>query len=58
MTDGKAELYRCVGVIEGTVEIEVVFEPRFDYARAETKVEKWSTAPSSHPPLHQITASR
>jgi pentatricopeptide repeat protein len=38
--DGKAEIYRCVGVMEGTVEIEVVFEPRFDYARAETRVKK------------------
>ncbi|MFQ5585789.1 MAG: glycoside hydrolase family 15 protein [Thermodesulfobacteriota bacterium] len=38
--NGEAELYRCVRAVEGTVEIEVTFEPRFDYARAEGRVEK------------------
>jgi len=29
-----AEIYRLLEVIEGEVEVEVLFEPRFDYARA------------------------
>ncbi|MFQ5735768.1 MAG: glycoside hydrolase family 15 protein [Thermodesulfobacteriota bacterium] len=33
------ELYRCVEVTEGRVEVEVAFEPSFDYARGETRVE-------------------
>jgi GH15 family glucan-1,4-alpha-glucosidase len=36
---GRAELYRYVEARSGSVEFEVVFEPRFDYARAETKIE-------------------
>ncbi len=38
--DGKTEIYRCVAVTEGSVEIEVIFEPRFDYARSDTKLER------------------
>ena len=38
--DGEAELYRCVEAARGRVEVEVIFEPRFDYARATTKVER------------------
>jgi GH15 family glucan-1,4-alpha-glucosidase len=33
---GHHSLYRLVEATEGTVEAEVLFEPRFDYARAET----------------------
>lgn len=33
------DLYRLVEVERGTVEIRLVFEPRFDYARAEVSVE-------------------
>ncbi len=31
-------LYRTVDGLEGTLELEVVFEPRFDYGRAETRL--------------------
>jgi GH15 family glucan-1,4-alpha-glucosidase len=34
------ELYRIVEVTKGTLNVGVVFEPRFDYARARTSVEK------------------
>ena len=33
------ELHRFIEVREGSMEIEVVFDPRFDYGRAETRVE-------------------
>ncbi|GMQ90169.1 MAG: hypothetical protein BMS9Abin10_0521 [Gammaproteobacteria bacterium] len=32
----RQELYRLLEVVRGTVEVEIVFEPRFDYARAVT----------------------
>ncbi len=34
------ELYRLVEVTEGEVDVEVVFEPRLDYARAHTSLEE------------------
>jgi GH15 family glucan-1,4-alpha-glucosidase len=34
------ELYRLVEVTRGSVNVEMVFEPRFDYARAETSLRK------------------
>ncbi len=38
--EGKAEVYRCADVTRGSVEIEAIFEPRFDYARSETTIEE------------------
>lgn len=34
------ELYRLVQCVEGTVEVELEWSPRFDYARAATRVER------------------
>jgi GH15 family glucan-1,4-alpha-glucosidase len=34
------ELYRLLEIAEGKVDVVVVFEPRFDYARAETGLER------------------
>ena len=36
----RQELYRLVEVVRGTVEVALVFEPRFDYARARTTLEE------------------
>jgi len=38
------ELYRLVEVDTGKVDVSMVFEPRFDYARAKTSLEKASRA--------------
>ena len=32
------ELYRQIEIIKGKVDIRVIFDPRFDYARAETRI--------------------
>jgi GH15 family glucan-1,4-alpha-glucosidase len=35
------ELYRFVEVIRGNVDVGLVFDPRFDYARGETRLERY-----------------
>ncbi|MEF9425752.1 MAG: glycoside hydrolase family 15 protein [Candidatus Mariimomonas ferrooxydans] len=35
-----SELYRYVEILNGKVNVELIFEPRFNYARAETQIEK------------------
>jgi GH15 family glucan-1,4-alpha-glucosidase len=34
------ELYRLVEVTKGSLDVQMIFEPRFDYARAETELNK------------------
>jgi hypothetical protein len=34
------ELYRLVEVTKGSLDVQMVFEPRFDYARAKTELNK------------------
>ncbi len=40
MEEESHELYRLVEVVNGTVGVEMVFDPRFDYARAETGIRR------------------
>ena len=37
---GDHELYRRISVTDGTMEVGMIFDPRFDYARVETTVER------------------
>jgi GH15 family glucan-1,4-alpha-glucosidase len=42
LEDKNHDLYRCVQALEGDVRISTVFDPRFDYARADTRLESHS----------------
>jgi GH15 family glucan-1,4-alpha-glucosidase len=37
--EARPELYRCVEVTQGSINVKLVFAPRFDYARAATTIE-------------------
>ena len=40
LEEERHELYRFVEALKGEVDVEVIFDPRFDYARAETRLDK------------------
>lgn len=58
--DKSVRLYRCVEVTEGEMELVLHFEPRFDYARAETRLElsKGAVVAKSNQQSLSLSASR